>query len=106
MNKILEYMALECAIVQYDLLEGRRSAAEASLYAEPNNIQDFATKIELVLSEPATRAQMGLLGLQRMVESLEWKHQVPRLLKAYADTFGSRERISPASNVQLQESEK
>jgi glycosyltransferase involved in cell wall biosynthesis len=91
MNKILEYMALERAIVQYDLLEGRRSAADASLYAEPNNIQDFATKIELLLSKPDERSQMGRLGLQRMVESLEWKHQIPKLLKTYADTLGSRE---------------
>jgi glycosyltransferase involved in cell wall biosynthesis len=91
MNKILEYMALERAIVQYDLLEGRRSAAGASLYADPNNIDDFATKIESLLSNPHARSQMGRLGLQRMVESLEWKHQIPELLKTYADTLGSRE---------------
>jgi glycosyltransferase involved in cell wall biosynthesis len=88
MNKILEYMALERAIVQYDLLEGRRSAAGASLYAEPNNIQDFATKIESLLSNPDACSQMGRLGLQRMVESLEWKHQIPTLLKTYANTLG------------------
>jgi glycosyltransferase involved in cell wall biosynthesis len=105
MNKILEYMALERAIVQYDLLEGRRSAADASLYAEPNNIQDFATKIESLLSNPNARAQMGRVGLQRMFETLEWKHQVPRLLKAYADTLGLYKR-SLASDVQLRQSEK
>ena len=90
MNKTLEYMALERAIVQYDLLEGRRSAAGASLYADPNNIDDFATKIESLLSNPDARFQMGRLGLQRMVESLEWKHQIPELLKTYADTLGAR----------------
>jgi glycosyltransferase involved in cell wall biosynthesis len=91
MNKILEYMALERAIVQYDLLEGRRSAAGASLYADPNNIDDFATKIESLLSNPDARSQMGRLGLQRMIESLEWKHQIPKLLKTYADTLGPRQ---------------
>jgi glycosyltransferase involved in cell wall biosynthesis len=91
MNKILEYMALERAIVQYDLLEGRRSAAEASLYADPNNIADFATKIESLLSNPDACSQMGSLGLQRMVESLEWKHQIPKLLKTYSDTLGLSE---------------
>jgi glycosyltransferase involved in cell wall biosynthesis len=89
MNKILEYMALERAIVQYDLLEGRRSAADASLYAQPNNVEDFATKIEILLSNPDARSQMGRLGFERMVQSLEWKHQVPRLLKTYADILGS-----------------
>jgi glycosyltransferase involved in cell wall biosynthesis len=104
MNKILEYMALERAIVQYDLLEGRRSAAEASLYAEPNNIKDLATKIESLLSNPEARARMGRVGLQRMVESLEWKHQAPKLLEAYADTLGSCERLL-ASDVQLRHRE-
>jgi glycosyltransferase involved in cell wall biosynthesis len=92
MNKILEYMALERPIVQYDLLEGRRSAGEASLYAEPDNIQDFATKIEILLSNPDVRLQMGCVGLQRMLEQLEWKHQVPKLLNAYANAFQSTKK--------------
>jgi len=33
MNKIMEYMALKKAIVQFDLKEGRFSAQKASLYA-------------------------------------------------------------------------
>jgi glycosyltransferase involved in cell wall biosynthesis len=89
MNKILEYMALERPIVQYDLVEGKRSAGDASLYAEPDNIQDFATQIEILLSKPDVRLQMGRIGLRRMLEQLEWKHQVPKLLKAYANAFQS-----------------
>jgi glycosyltransferase involved in cell wall biosynthesis len=94
MNKILEYMALERAIVQYDLVEGRRSAGDASLYAEPNNIEDFANKIEFLLSNPDARSRMGRIGLERMVASLEWKHQRVRLLKAYEDTLGIAENTS------------
>jgi glycosyltransferase involved in cell wall biosynthesis len=94
MNKILEYMALERAIVQYDLVEGRRSAGDASVYAEPNNIADFANKIEFLLSNPDARSRMGRVGLERMVESLEWKHQGVRLLKAYEDTLGVTENTS------------
>jgi glycosyltransferase involved in cell wall biosynthesis len=89
MNKILEYMALERPIVQYDLKEGRRSAEEASLYAEPNNIEDFATKIEDLLADPEARQRMGEIGRRRMVDSLEWKHQIPKLLRAYESTLGS-----------------
>src|SRR5690606_37222135 len=36
MNKIMEYMTLAKPIVQFELKEGRASAAEASLYARPN----------------------------------------------------------------------
>ena len=87
MNKILEYMALEKPVVQYDLLEGRRSAEAAYLYAEPNNIADFATKIEELLADPALRDEMGQYGRRRMVESLEWRHQAPKLLAAYAQAM-------------------
>jgi len=83
MNKILEYMALKRPIVQYDLVEGRRSALEASLYAEPNNIKDLADKIELLLADPETCKKMGEYGRKRMEDELEWKHQAPKLLSAY-----------------------
>ena len=87
MNKILEYMALEKPIVQYDLLEGRRSAEEASLYAEPNNTSALADGIETLLNDPEARARMGQLGRERMENELEWRYQIPKLLKAYAYTL-------------------
>ena len=88
MNKILEYMALELPIVQYDLTEGRRSAADASVYAEPNNVSDFADRIEALLRDPAARERMGRTGRRRMEDELEWRWQAPRLLEAYAHAFG------------------
>lgn len=83
MNKILEYMALGKPLVQFDLREGRRSAAEASLYVKPNDEIEFAEKILLLLADPELRQKMGAEGLRRMKEELEWRHQAPKLLKAY-----------------------
>src|ERR1700693_3547299 len=37
MGKILEYMAFELPVVLFDLTEGKRSAADAALYAQPND---------------------------------------------------------------------
>lgn len=83
MNKILEYMALGRPIVQYDLKEGRRSAMDAALYAEPNNIDDLARKIIQLIDDPDERERMGRVGRKRMEEELEWKYQIPHLLRAY-----------------------
>jgi glycosyltransferase involved in cell wall biosynthesis len=83
MNKILEYMALERPVVQFELHEGRQSAAGASLYAEPNDFRDFADKVEQLLADPELRARMGAIGRRRMEQVLEWRHQIPRLLEAY-----------------------
>jgi len=83
MNKILEYMALGKPIVQFDLTEGRFSAGEASAYARPNDIADFAVKVCELLDDPERRRSMGATGRLRVEAGLAWHHQVPRLLEAY-----------------------
>lgn len=83
MNKILEYMALGLPVVQYDLTEGRRSAADASLYAAPNDPAALAACLETLLADPDLRARMARDGRLRMENELEWKHQEPNLLAAY-----------------------
>ncbi|MEJ6483646.1 glycosyltransferase family 4 protein [Nostoc punctiforme UO1] len=83
MNKIMEYMAMGKPIVQFDLLEGRRSAEGASVYAKGNDVVDFANNILELLEDVERRQQMGELGRKRMEEKLEWRHQVSKLLEAY-----------------------
>ncbi len=83
MNKILEYMAFSKPIVQFEVREGRYSAQEASLYAEPNNTDDLADKILSLLDDPAKRAEMGAYGRARVETELSWDHQVDTLIAAY-----------------------
>ncbi len=83
MNKIMEYMALAKPIVQFDLTEGRISAQHASLYARKNDPVDFADKICELLEDPERRAEMGRFGRTRVIESLSWEHEAPKLLAAY-----------------------
>ncbi len=87
MNKIMEYMALGKPIVQYDLVEGRVSAQEASLYAERNDPKDLARKLVQLLDDEPLRKRMGEIGLERVKTTLAWEHEVPRLLAAYEALF-------------------
>lgn len=87
MNKIMEYMALGKAIVQFDLTEGRFSAQEASLYAQKNDERDMAEKIMELLDSPELRKTMGEFGRKRVLNELEWKYEAPKLLKAYEELF-------------------
>lgn len=87
MNKVIEYMALEKPVVQFDLTEGRASAGEASLYATPNEPEDFARQIARLIDDPELRRRMGLLGRQRVEEALSWEHSAPLLLDAYERVF-------------------
>jgi len=83
MNKILEYMALARPIVQFDVIEGRFSAQDASLYARPNDPVDFAAKIVELLADPEQRARMSAFGRRRIEEKLAWHYEVPKLIAAY-----------------------
>lgn len=84
MNKILEYMALAKPVVLFDLVEGRRSAGEAALYAKDNDAADMALHILRLIDDEGLRRSMGAAGRARMERELSWEFQVPQLLAAYA----------------------
>ena len=83
MHKTVEYMALRKPIVQFDLCEGRVSAGDASLYAAPNDVTDFAKAIVRLIDDPEMRERLGGIGFQRVTTKLSWDAQVPSLLAAY-----------------------
>ena len=83
MNKIMEYMSLGKAMVQFDVTEGKFSARDASLYARPNDAVDMADKICELIDDPDRRDEMGAYGRKRVVEELNWQHQIDPLLAAY-----------------------
>lgn len=90
MNKVMEYMTLKKPMVQFDLTEGRASAGEASLYAHPNDPEDFAAKMMQLIADPDLRARMGILGRTRVLDRLSWSHSAPQLLAAYDRVFAKR----------------
>jgi len=90
MNKIMEYMSLAKPIVQFDLAEGRFSAAEASLYARRDDPGDLADKLIELIDDPARCAAMGEFGRARVERELAWPHEASKLAAAYACLFGAR----------------
>lgn len=100
MIKIMEYMALRKAIVQFDLKEGRFTAGEASLYADSSNqVPDFAHKIVWLLENPSERSRMGDFGRKRVTDELAWDYSVKNLLSAYDRAFSKKGsgRVAPAN---------
>jgi glycosyltransferase involved in cell wall biosynthesis len=83
MLKIMEYMAFSLPTVLYDLIEGRRIAADAALYAKPNDIVDFADRIAELLDSPSLRHRLGSIGRNHVEEGLNWDSQKQVFLKAY-----------------------
>jgi glycosyltransferase involved in cell wall biosynthesis len=99
MIKIMEYMALGKPIVQFDLKEGRYSAADASLYvAKDATAAEFGNKILWLLDRPEIREAMGQSGRRRVEKELAWNHSVDNLLRAYESAFvKERSRQSAAA---------
>src|SRR5205085_5781095 len=62
MNKIVEYMAIACPVVSYDLVEARVSAGGAALYAPANDEAAFGAAIATLLDDASLRAELGALG--------------------------------------------
>lgn len=83
MVKTLEYMALGKPVVAFDLAETRFSAEGASLYAQPNSVEDFANKIETLLDDEELRLKMGEIGCRRIKDGFSWEHDKKNLLLAY-----------------------
>jgi glycosyltransferase involved in cell wall biosynthesis len=96
MVKISEYMAMSRAIVSYDLLESRRAAGDAAVYATDE--EDFARLVDELLDDPARRASMAAIGRSRAEEVLAWEHQERALLAAYDRALLGR---APASHLRL-----
>jgi glycosyltransferase involved in cell wall biosynthesis len=83
MNKIMEYMAFGKPIVAFDLKEHRFSAQRAAVYAEKDNLEDFANLVIELLSDEERRNEMGRFAIERVQNELAWKFSVPHLLAAY-----------------------
>jgi glycosyltransferase involved in cell wall biosynthesis len=99
MNKIMEYMAFGKPVVQFDLREGRVSAGEASLYAEPNNAGDLADKILWLVEHPDEAHEMGESGRRRVETSLQWEHQSPTYLALYEELLTGTPSSAPVSRA-------
>jgi glycosyltransferase involved in cell wall biosynthesis len=82
MIKVLEYMAMGCAVVQFPLTEMRRVCADTTVYARNRDPADLAAKIAMLLDDPQLRAALGAAARERVQDGLTWPDQVPVLLRA------------------------
>jgi glycosyltransferase involved in cell wall biosynthesis len=83
MNKTLEYMAAGVPVAAFDLAETRVSAAEAGVYATPNDASELARLVLELLDDPQRRTTMGRAGMERLAGPLAWSRSAAQLLAAY-----------------------
>ena len=89
MRKILEYMAMGRAVVQFPLAEMRRLCGDATLYAANADSMDLARRIAQLIDDVALREALGRRARERACDGLMWQDQVPRLLAAVEAALGA-----------------
>lgn len=87
MIKTIEYMAMGKPTVAFDSPETRYTAQDAALYATPNDVGDFADKIETLLRNADMREQIGIVGRKRVEELLCWDRCKLHLWAVYQKLF-------------------
>jgi glycosyltransferase involved in cell wall biosynthesis len=95
MNKTMEYMAFGLPVLAFDLVETRVSAGNAAAYADPRGADPIGAYADLLLAlidDPARRVAMGVVGMQRVEQSLAWSHQAPTYLRVYDELTGRAEQ--------------
>ena len=100
MNKTMEYMAFGLPVVAFDLHETRVSAGDAAVYAEPNEVEDFARAIVDLVDDPETRAEMGRRGRERVEQKLAWIHQKKAYVAVFDELVGRKSVVTAAKGVQ------
>ena len=85
MVKIMDYMVVGKPIVQFETIEGKKTAEDASIYVKNNDEKKFAEAIIELLNAPEKRGAMGQIGKKRINEYLNWEKQKPNLLNVYGD---------------------
>lgn len=87
MNKVVEYMAMGCPLVSFELAEARVSAGEAAIYVPANDERKFAEAIADLLDDPGQRARRGEVGRKRVERQLSWQISKEKLIAFYDDLF-------------------
>ncbi|MDH3601873.1 MAG: glycosyltransferase family 4 protein [Candidatus Tectomicrobia bacterium] len=96
--KTIEYMALGKPTVAFATRENRITAGEAALYAQNNDVAQFADLIEKLMDDEELRTSMGEIGRRRVEASLAWEHQRKKLVAFYNELFAEpTSRAKPAS---------
>jgi glycosyltransferase involved in cell wall biosynthesis len=90
MNKTMEYMTFGLPVVAFDLRETRVSAADAAVYAEPNEVADFARALVDLIDDPDRRERMGRVGRDRVHNELAWEHQQAAYVGVYDSLIDTR----------------
>jgi glycosyltransferase involved in cell wall biosynthesis len=99
MAKTIEYLARGVPVVAADLLETRRSAADAGSYVPTGAPTEYARAIDALLNDTEARARMRAVALARFTGQLSWERQADAYLRQWDRLLAHRARRASAHEM-------
>jgi glycosyltransferase involved in cell wall biosynthesis len=93
MNKVFEYMTLGIPFVAFDLIETRRTAGSACLYAADNSPRDLARQILRLADDETLAAATRTEGERRLRSELSWDREQVELLRLYERVLAEKPTV-------------
>src|SRR4051812_12307906 len=100
--KGMEYMAFSLPFVAFDLTETRVLAGDAAAYAPAGDVRAFAALVDRLLDDPATRAEMGRIGRERVEQRVAWDHQQVGYVEVYRRLLARAPKTGAARSATAQ----
>ena len=88
--KTMEYMALSKPTVCFRTRENELTAGESAIYADNNDIEDYARATLKLMDDAGLRESLGSIGRKRVDQGLTWDHQSKHLVALYDDLFNRK----------------
>lgn len=92
--KTMEYMALGKPTVCFRTKENEVTAADSALYADDNEISEFANQVATLMDDRELRLEMGKRARRRIEEGLKWDRQAVHLVRLYESLIEFSDRSS------------
>jgi glycosyltransferase involved in cell wall biosynthesis len=87
--KLFEYMASGKAIVSFGYKEVKRIIRDAGLLAEPNNLNEFINKIEMLIEDGKLRRCLGSKARKIAEKEYSWKRRAEQTIDVYNKVLDS-----------------
>ncbi len=104
MNKHFEYMSFGIPFVSFDLVEGRKIAADTALYAKDNCPRSLGDEIARLADDVDLRRRLSEAGMARSKALLRWETERANLLAAYDAALGVGETAEAITSRRLPQS--
>jgi glycosyltransferase involved in cell wall biosynthesis len=87
---VLEAMAMQMPLLLSDIPSFREQAADAAVYFDLNDIDDFVIKIKNMIANKDLLLKMGVQSNQRVVQNFTLQHHMKGLRNIYSETLSEK----------------